>query len=585
MKKLLALLSILFSIAGLQAQIVHVYPFLNSDFEYWQENEFPVFWMHPGVTVSSDSVVKLSGNHSLKAVRLPAEVEKSQAPYGLIFQNIASAYDISQLKDNKIEVSVQVKSGARDTSLHVCAFIQLVDPANPANNNIAVGNDAVGDAWMQSSATLALKEVSPATSTVVTGVIMSGCGEIWIDDFRIRVGGEALGEIAPRVTDLTAAEKKWLKKNIVPLSEDGSIDEKRFGKHFSNARIVGVGDNVHGSSSVFRLKNLAAQALIGQQGFTILAIEDSPGVGASFDRFVRGTETTLRKSDMNIMFSNNDFGDFMNWLKAYNGSAGNRVRVFGVDVNSRYKELVEEVKKMTSGRYTTLLDSVFAVLDKTLTAYDPRLNPEKVAFSDDQKKFISESLNTVRQEAPALNPDREQQNLLTYYIDNLLHYLNYSKESREELMAGNIGRLLALYPDAKVIYLAHNQHVCNRNGKAKSTGGWLKERYGNRYEIVGTCYYTGTDLYKQRGLAGQPVINESVRGSYERLFNQLEENGFYLDLKRLRDRKQAAGAWLTEPMLMRNYGVEPFNYYYEFTITDLTQEYDGVLFIRESVPL
>lgn len=47
----------------------------------------------------------------------------------------------------------------------------------------------------------------------------------------------------------------------------------------------------------------------------------------------------------------------------------------------------------------------------------------------------------------------------------------------------------------------------------------------------------------------------------------------------------ASNEWLHKPMLMRNYGVEPFNYYYEFTITDMMHEYDGVLFIKKSIPL
>lgn len=241
---------------------------------------------------------------------------------------------------------------------------------------------------------------------------------------------------------------------------------------------------------------------------------------------------------------------------------------------------------MTSRRYTVLLDSVYAILDKVLAVYHPMYDAEKALFSEDQKRIISENLNTVKKEALAMEPDQQRQELLAYYIHNLLYYLNYSKIEREKLMADNITWLIGRHPEAKIVYLAHNQHVGNRNnGETKSTGGWLKKRYGDRYDIIATCYYTGTDLFKQHALGSQQAINVSLKGSYERLFNQQEENCFYLDLKQVRNRKQTANEWLTKSMLMRNYGVEPFNYYYEFTITDLTREYDGVLFIKESVPL
>ena len=104
--------------------------------------------------------------------------------------------------------------------------------------------------------------------------------------------------------------------------------------------------------------------------------------------------------------------------------------------------------------------------------------------------------------------------------------------------------------------------------------------------MVGTCYFTGTDSYKKRALYNsEEVINESVKGSYEYLFNQIDDDGFFLDLKQIGAHYNSLDKWLTVPMLMRNYGVEPFNYYHEFSLVDIINQYDGIMFVKNSVPL
>lgn len=591
MKRIFLLLAVILSPALLRAQ-----SFSNLQFEYWQRNLFPLCWITAGATVAPDSTVKISGNYSLKAVRLPAEVEKNPSSYGLIFQDLATAYPYSDLRNKKIEVSVQVKSESRDTAMHVFAFIQSMDLINPAGNKIAFGNDAAGSGWIQSTASVVLEEI-PAAPRICVGVLMTGSGEIRIDDYRIRVDGQAPAETAPRTAPLTAAEKKWLEKNIVPLTADPTIDKKRLGKQFRNARIVGIGENVHGSSTVFRLKYRMAEMLIGHDGFTVLAIEDSPSVGEALNRFVRGEDEVLRQNDMNVMYSGRDFGNFMNWLREYNRSSGNKVSIRGVDIGGRYKELIGDIGRMTSGRYAARLDSILSIFNQHMAVYDSRMYWGRAPFSEAQKKYITESVDRMKKEIPVLNLDRERTELLGYYIDQLIHYLTFSKVDREEQMAGNIGRLLAERPGEKIVYLAHNLHVGNEHGlykelpgerrnEAKSAGAWLKERYQDSYRTIGICYYGGMDLFKRNALSsGQPVIDEAVGGSYEHLFNQLDEACFYLDLSRLRNRTHASGRWLAEPMLLREYGVEPFNYYYEFILKNLTQVFDGVLFVKKSVSI
>lgn len=129
----------------------------------------------------------------------------------------------------------------------------------------------------ESSATLILKDITPA-SNIYMGVIMMGYGEIWLDNYQIKLNGELSKEISPRTTSLTEKEKEWLSNHIISFSDDEPIDGQLFGKALPAPLIVGIGDNVHGSSSIIKLKNRIAQALIEYEGFTLITIEDSPEV-------------------------------------------------------------------------------------------------------------------------------------------------------------------------------------------------------------------------------------------------------------------------------------------------------------------
>lgn len=557
--------------------------FSNLGFEYWQGNQFPLSWQHPGMTVSPDSVTKRSGLYSLKAVRQQAEIEAINMPYGLLFQPVETAFDYTVIQNKKLEVSVRIRSKFADTSAHVAAFIQIIDPQNPGNNNIAIGNNVANQDWTTSSASITTGKVT-INSIVFMGVILMGKGEIWVDDYQIKCNQQPSEETYPRTADLTEKEKKWLTSNIIPISNETLTRKKQFAKQTSKARLVGIGDNVHGSASVIKLKNIISQNLIENEDFTLLAIEDSPCVGETLNQYISGV-TDSEKNDMNVMYDNPEFKKFLSWLREYNKSATQKVKIFGVDVNSRYENQIEYIDHATSHKYSTQLDTIRSILESVINIFKENKDYGKMPFTEEQKQSYKVNIENIKEAINSLDTDNTQKILLNYYIKNLLDYLTLDRKEREKQMAENMNWLLALYPNEKMIYLAHNSHVGNTySDKVKKTGAWLKELLNDKYYIIGSCYFDGTDLYKKYALGNSlSVINEAVKGSYEYLFHQIKDDCFYIDLSRLTE--QPSNKWLFQPMLMRNYGVEPFNYYYEFSITNLTQMYDGIVFIKRSIPL
>ena len=561
--------------------------FSNLGFEYWQGNKFPLFWQHPGMTVSPDSVTKQSGQYALKAVRQQKEIEAINIPYGLLFQPVVTAFKYENIQGKKLEVSVRIKNNLTDTSAHSYVFIQLIDTQNPGNNQVSTGNKvAQQDDWTKSTASITVKEITPST-TILMGVLMIGQGEMWLDDYEITCDGRLPEETYPRTTDLTTKEKKWLSAKFIPISNETLTNKKQFAKSIADARLVGIGDNVHGSASVIKLKNIISKHLIENEDFTLLAIEDSPCTGESINQYISGL-TDSYETNINVMYTNPDFKDFISWLRAYNQSATKKVRVFGVDVNIRYENQIKHLDRYTSNKYSVQLDSILSIITSVFNRYDPKADRSNrnttLPFTEDQRKYYQTHLERIKEVIQSQSNNDNQKTLSIYYVNNLLNYLTFDFQVREKQMAGNIDWLLSQYPNEKMIYLAHNSHVGNLNSDTKKTGAWLKEWLKNNYYIIGSCYFDGTDSYKKAALHNSAqVINKAAKGSYEYLFNQIETDCFYLDLNKAA--KNPSNQWLFQPMLMRSYGVEPFNYYFEFSIINLSRQFDGVVFIKRSVPL
>lgn len=574
----------LFLFALLQILFVQAQSFSNLGFEYWQRNSFPLFWQHPGITVCADSIIKLSGRYSLKAMRYGVDAEKNKSGYGLILQHIGTAFRYSDVQHKKIEVSVQIKSRFTDSLAYASAFVQIIDAQHPQNNDIAIGNNVAGDDWKESSTSITVPEIG-AGAVVYMGVIMTGQGEMWLDDYKIKVDNQVSKEVSPKVTDLTVNEKRWLSSHIIPISNESLTDKELFSKAITETLIVGIGDNVHGSSSVIRLKNMFSKILIADLDYTLLAIEDSPSVGESLNRYVLGEADVLDRGSMNVMYANADFINFIGRLRQYNKTVSRKVRIFGVDVNGRYEALIHYINKETDKKYSLQLDSINHIFKLRLKGWKTK-GYEKIPFNEEDKNYFRANLGLIKKDISQMNISEDKKMLLDYYICNLFNYLEFDRKEREKMMAENIKWLFSHYQNEKVIYLAHNTHVGNCFWGTKSCGAWLKETYKDKYYMVGTCYFTGTDSYKKRALYNsEEVINESVKGSYEYLFNQIDDDGFFLDLKQIGAHYNSLDKWLTVPMLMRNYGVEPFNYYHEFSLVDIINQYDGIMFVKNSVPL
>ncbi len=72
-------------------------------------------------------------------------------------------------------------------------------------------------------------------------------------------------------------ELSWLKENCIKINtvqaESGFKDLQPLKKMIGNARIVGLGENTHGTSEIFKMKHRLIVFLYKEMGFTVFSIE------------------------------------------------------------------------------------------------------------------------------------------------------------------------------------------------------------------------------------------------------------------------------------------------------------------------
>ncbi len=135
------------------------------------------------------------------------------------------------------------------------------------------------------------------------------------------------------------AFRAWARSNAIavrPVDEPYSDTAWAFLRPLvGGARVVAIGENIHGGHEPLALRNHIIRYAVTQLGFTAVAIESGFTEGQLVDRYVQGEaldiDTVLRQG------INNGFGlmpenkELLLWLRAHNETASRKVHFYGID--------------------------------------------------------------------------------------------------------------------------------------------------------------------------------------------------------------------------------------------------------------
>jgi erythromycin esterase len=538
--------------------------FSNLDFEYGVYKGQPRKWAIEGegenYFARLDSVNSKNGKNSLYATLKNAQ----------IFIFLAIPGKLIAGKDIQVEGSF--KSLSSDSLQAMLMF------HNPTGGKPIASqpNNTKSKEWEILSHQVSFPD-NYSSDRLLIALMANGTGRFWFDNVKIKIGGQEYGNGQPDFREPTKKEIETLDKRIVPIK---SLDPNSAYKDLiplkniiGNSTIVALGENSHGSSSIYKLKLRMIKYMVESEGFSIFALE-SPTVEADrvndYVSFGKGSIEEVIKDLVYPSWQTQEMIDIIQWMKSYNQSAQKKIEFRGFDMQNGLSALkaVEDFAKTNDSTLTASL----LELDKLYS---------EPAKDDQQWKLIVQKANEINLYLTSKKysgPDPKYVERMKHYMNIFLQSLssNYRSEkakSRDEYMAQNVDWLIKNSgDDIKIIISADNTHITKASGKM---GYFLKDWYGDKYLGVGFTYNKGT--YSAYGPEKYYEVHPSFVGTYEYYFSKSKFKNYFLNVKSIPDidiLNQSAG--------FRSIGSRPQETT-QFTEINLKNHFDVIAYIENSL--
>jgi erythromycin esterase len=536
--------------------------FSNLDFEYGVYKAQPRKWSIEGegknYAAHLDSTRSKSGIKSLYATLRDAQV--------FVFLSIPGKL----VAGKQIHIEGYLKSTSSDS---LVTMLMLHDPTG--GRPIASPPSPKNDDWTLISHHASFPQ-NFSSDRLLVALMAEGTGEFWFDNVRITIDGQNYGNGEADFREPTKKEIEALSETIIPIGSLAPDSENNdlipIKKIVAKANIVALGENSHGSASIYKLKLRLIQYLVENEGFSIFALE-SPTVEADrINDYVlsgKGTKAQVLKDLVYPSWQTQEMVDIIEWMKSHNKNSPNKIQFRGFD--------------MQNG--SSALEAVADFAER----HDSKLTMEVVElknlYSDSSKD--DQKWKLIVQRAEEVN---KQLNLQSYsnidpgYVDRIRHYMDIvvqgippafkseKSRSRDEYMAHNVNWILKHSGDKKLILSADNTHVTKASGKM---GYFLKEMYGDKYLPFGFTYSKGT--YSAYGPEKYYEVHPPFAGTYEYFLSKASYKNFFLDLKSANEIDL-----INKPAGFRSIGSRPQETT-QFTEINLKNHFDVVVYIENSV--
>ena len=482
--------------------------FQNLDFEFGQYNNQPVKWAIEGSNghVNLDSIILKTGKKSLHVNVKNGEIYV----YLILSPHLIAGKTVAFTADLKQSAGDSVKGN-----------LLLFNP----NQSPVLSNDIPNNNNWNTMTHQAVFPKQYDSDRMLLGFSIQGSGNIWIDNVNIKIDGVNYGDGTPDFREPTNAEITILNKRVIPISiNQSSEDEKELkplNKLIGNAKIVGLGENSHGSSSIFKVKLRLVKYLVKNLGFTLFALE-APTVECDLiNQYVLYGKGSKREVIQNLVYKvwqNEDILNIVEWIKTYNETAKIKVEFRGVDCQNSISALnyLLEVKKGNPLHNTEV--------KKLKQLFDYSLKEKK------RWEVVYQQLNKVDSiyEIEEKTSDKIKRYLLIFRQGLTFHSESTDYKLRDQYMADNVDWLIKHgRPGEKIIVSADNQHI---NKSSAVQGGYLNQMYGKDYINIGFTYRTGH--YAADGPKKMYEVHPPYLGTYEYFLSKSRFNNFIIDLRK-----------------------------------------------------
>lgn len=306
-----------------------------------------------------------------------------------------------------------------------------------------------------------------------------------------------ISAILIQATSLIRAQHQ-LKDFSVGFGEIKACAFSSLDKEFENVRIVGFGEDTHGTSEFTKLAEELMLYLNDKHEFNTLIIETGFGEGLYLNDFIHGKRDDLKSILFHFnstwRYQTEEFMHLMNALKKFNQENDNKISIFGCEMQyvlsdvNRIKDYLKsieteyEIEGFEKHLWQTMEESEKSDL---YISYIQLKN----YFTENYQDFIHKS-------------SEESFNLAFHHIEVIGQYvttihqpvIQRKYDFRDIYMAENIEWILNFQGEnSKVLFWAHNAHVGDwvSNGIVDVAGHQLRKRFGETYFNIATDFGVG----------------------------------------------------------------------------------------------
>jgi len=536
--------------------------FANTDFEYGVYKSQPRKWSIEGegenYSADLDSTISYQGKKSLHISLKNAQI--------FIFIAIPSHL----IAGKTIEVNAFYKSS--ENSLNA---MLLFNSPTDKKTVFSTKADPSNKDWQPLNNKASFPKTYPS-DRLLLALTAQGNGEFWFDHVQITIDGKEYGNAAADFREPSAAEIKNLNNKLIPIKgldvQSVASDIKPLSKIIKDNTILALGENSHGSSTIYKLKLKLIKYLVEQQKYTVFALEMPTVEADNINDYIqsgRGSKSDVIKNLTYPSWQTHEMVDIIEWIKAFNTSHEKKVAFRGFDMQNGDSALLA-MKIFAQAHDHILLEKITELEQRYATQNKTQ---DDFGYIDHKAKEISIYLGSTSYAQVTAQRLEKIRHYASIFIQSaaLIHDPSQSK-SRDICMAENIDWIVKNSgPETKIIVSGDNTHISKASGKM---GSVLSGIYNEKYLAVGFTYNTGS--YSAYGAKKYYEVYPSYPGTYEYLFSKSRSKNFILDI-----RKNHGLQFLNHPSGFRSIGSRPQETT-QFAEINITDHFDIVIYIEHS---
>ncbi len=437
---------------------------------------------------------------------------------------------------------------------------------------------------------------------------LPGAGSVEVDNLTFALNGRPYVPTGPPVSPPpTAAEIAWLRTAARPLRlaapTTEATDLAALAAPLAPARLVGLGEVTHGSHEIFTLHDKLTRYLIGQKGFTGLALDASPVACAALTTYLR-----TGQGDLNRLLTALDgwhtaeLRDLLVWLRSYQTAhPATPVLLAGLDIRQPAQvvtalgQLLEPTDDFAQSRLrqATHLLATYPHPATTTPDLDRPDQPQDSLLAP-LHRLLAELATGLDTRAKLGRPTslaglaRQR-----YYLRLIAQGATWQRLAgavaenyRQACLADNACYLSqpesSTTAPTKLLLWANNSTVAKAlTPEERPMGEWLRATFGPAYVALGVALGQGQfAALKPTGQWASAPLTTAPTGTYEAWLRTAPGPASWLAPGR-----QELGddnTWLFQPQLLREVGYRVVRN--EFMLHYLRSEFDVLVFLRDSTP-